>query len=135
MRGLTPSLNRRQRKAIYDLVRDHLSGLNDLCIALDRRDYATAERLGLEFGEDFHLLGDLGWAPRDDRERFELTMPEEALIKAAKRLRKEAIDGLSGSEETRQQAELDDRVKTRYRIAADVCDLLLRDPLYPHQGL
>src|SRR4051794_6181191 len=31
------------------------------------RDYATAERLGIEFGEDFRLLADIGWAADEDR--------------------------------------------------------------------
>lgn len=45
-----------------------------------QKDYATAERLGIEFGEDFRLLQDLGWSEDDDRDRVELTMPYEARI-------------------------------------------------------
>jgi len=36
-------------------------------------DFAAAERLGIEFGEDFRLLDGLGWRPDEDREVFELT--------------------------------------------------------------
>jgi hypothetical protein len=36
------------------------------------KDGATAERLGLEFAEDFRLLQDIGWGEDDDRETFDL---------------------------------------------------------------
>lgn len=45
---------RAARRALCELVRNHLSGLDDFWLALERKsDYATAERLGLEFREDF----------------------------------------------------------------------------------
>lgn len=38
-------------------------------IALERtKDFAAAERLGLEFAEDFLLLQDIGWSENDVRE-------------------------------------------------------------------
>lgn len=135
MRGLTPILNRRQRRAMYDLVRDHLSGLNDVRIALDRKDFATAQRLGREFAEDFRLLEDLGWTPNEERQTFDLTMPDEALHKAMRRLRDEANDGLSGSEETQRLSEQENKVEARYRLASEVCTLLLRDPADPRREL
>lgn len=129
--GLMPSFNRQQRRAVYEMLRDRLSGLGDLYLALDRRDYATAERLAQEFGDDFRLLDDLGWRPRDDRQRFPLTMPEEDLLRVAKRLHQEAKAGFSGSEEARQQVDLDYRIKKRYQTASMACLLLLRDPSNP----
>jgi hypothetical protein len=61
----TARINREQRDGIYELVRNHLAGIGDVAIALeDNEDIATAERLAIEFGEDFRLLDDIGWRPR-----------------------------------------------------------------------
>jgi hypothetical protein len=41
-----------------------LGALNDVWIAMEcNKDFATAERLAIEFGEDFRLMEDLGWNP------------------------------------------------------------------------
>lgn len=70
-----------QRDGLYELVRNHLGAVGDLWIALEiNKDFATAERLGLKFGEDFRLLEDIGWNGRDGRKAFELTMPPEDLM-------------------------------------------------------
>ena len=46
-----------ERDALYDQVRNHLAALGDVFVAMEcQKDYATAERLGIEFGEDFRLL-------------------------------------------------------------------------------
>lgn len=37
-------------------------------------DYAAAERLAIEVGEDFWRMADLGWTLRGEREWVELTM-------------------------------------------------------------
>ena len=72
------------------------AAIGDLWIALEEEeDFATAERLGIEFGEDFRLLADIGWQPKDDREAFELTMPTHDLMEALKRLHGEAEAVLS----------------------------------------
>ena len=84
-----------QRDALYEQVRNHLAALGDLWIALEhKRDYATAERLGIEFGEDFRLMADLGWDPDDERDTVELTMAPYDLMEVAARLREEAEGGL-----------------------------------------
>jgi hypothetical protein len=45
-------------------VRNHLAGLGDVFVAMEcQKDYAAAERLAIEFGEDFRLIADLGWNP------------------------------------------------------------------------
>ena len=42
-----------QRRALYEQVRNHLAGLGDVFVALEcQKDYPTAERLAIEFGED-----------------------------------------------------------------------------------
>ncbi len=58
----TATIDRERRDALYELVLDHLSGIGDFWIAIEEKDFAKAERLGIEFGEDFrsarrHRLG------------------------------------------------------------------------------
>lgn len=57
-----------QRQVFYEMVLDHLSSVGDLRIAVENEEFATAERLGIEFGEDLRSMEDLGWdkAFRDD---------------------------------------------------------------------
>src|SRR6185312_2367039 len=69
----------------------HLGGIGDVWISLEEnKDFATAERLGLEFGEDFRLLADIGWRPDENRVDFELTMPPHDLMEVLRRLHDEA---------------------------------------------
>src|SRR5882672_6788586 len=99
-----------QRDALYEQVRNHLGALNDIWIAMEgNKDFATAERLALEFAEDFRLMQDLGWDAEDPRDTVELTMPPYDLIEVARRLREEAQGGLSDADKERQSTEEFDR--------------------------
>jgi hypothetical protein len=103
MYRLTIKITGEQRKALYEQVRNHLAGLGDVFVALEcQKDYPTAERLAIEFGEDFRLMADLGWNPEDGRDEVELTMPPHDLMEVAKRLRDEAQGGLVDVEEDRE---------------------------------
>lgn len=85
--SVTCKINGDQRDGLYELVRNHLGAVGDLWIALEQtEDFATAERLGIEFGEDFRLLEDIGWNGRDDRKSFDLTMPAHDLMELLQRL-------------------------------------------------
>jgi hypothetical protein len=46
----------------------------------------------LEFAEDFRLLQDIGWAEKDERETFDLTMPAHDLVELLQRLQGEAVN-------------------------------------------
>jgi len=120
----TVTINGVQREVFYELVLDHLSGIADLSLAVERGDFATAERLGIEFGEDLRLMQDLGWdsAPRKDAD---LTMPPEDLAEVLTRLKADAKGGLSDSAYGRDAREVDEHAKHRYRLALDTCDGLL----------
>lgn len=120
----TVTINGVQREVFYELVLDHLSGIADLSLAVEQGDLATAERLGIEFGEDLRLMEDLGWdkAPRKDAD---LTMPPEDLVEVLTRLKGDAEGGLSESSYGRSAREVDERAKRRYRLALDTCDGLL----------
>jgi hypothetical protein len=97
----TTTINRDQRDGLYEVIRNHLALVQDFWVAMERtKDGAMAERLGLEFAEDFRLLQDIGWCEKDERETFDLTMPEHDLMELLQRLQGEAVDVLveSGAE-------------------------------------
>lgn len=81
MPDTTITIDRDQRAGIYELVCNHPYSIDDLWTALGRsRDYATAERLGLEFGEDFRLLHDMAGQPTMIARASELTIPPHDLM-------------------------------------------------------
>jgi hypothetical protein len=120
----TVTINGVQREVFYELVLDHLSGIGDLLVAVEHGDFATAERLGIEFGEDLRLMEDLGWdsAPVGEAD---LTMPPEDLTEALTRLRSDAEGGLHESSHDRDSRETDEDARRRYRFALDTCNGLL----------
>jgi hypothetical protein len=62
----TTTINRDQRDGLYEVICNHLSQVQDFWVAMQRtKDGATAERLGLEFAEDFRLLQDTRCKLRD----------------------------------------------------------------------
>jgi hypothetical protein len=68
-----------QRNALYDLLRLRISGLSDVSMALEKREYPDAARLGRWYAAELRLLDDLGWAERSERTSFELTMSADEL--------------------------------------------------------
>jgi hypothetical protein len=126
MPNVTATIDRHQRDGLYELVRNHLGSVSDLWNALEQEeDFARAERLGIEFGEDFRLLADIGWQPRDDREAFELTMPAHDLMEVLKRLHGEAATILSGSGTERESQEADAETDARFQLGLDACEEVL----------
>jgi len=63
------TITREQRDAIYEVAMNHLSGIDDVWMAVEHRDFATANRLGRWFAEDLRLPEDLGRSDHIDRER------------------------------------------------------------------
>jgi hypothetical protein len=115
-----------QRDALYEQVRTHLGALNDVWIAMEcNKDFATAERLAIEFGEDFRLMEDLGWNPVDDRDRVELTMAPHDLMEVTRRLREEAKGGLADARRERQATEEEKGIEV-FVSARDACEAILR---------
>jgi hypothetical protein len=113
----TTTIDRDQREGLYELVRNHLGSIEDFWVALERtRDFATAERLGLEFGEDFRLLEDIGWRPDESRERFELTMPPHDLAELLQRLQGDARRFLIESPSERRAMEEDEEARERFDL-------------------
>lgn len=128
MPAITTTIECDQREGIYELVRNHLGNIEDFWIALERtKDFAAAERLGLEFGEDFRLLGDIGWAEDDDRVRFELSMPPHDLMKLLQRLHGEAEDVLVESGAEARASREDAETNRRCQLGYQACDKLLAE--------
>jgi hypothetical protein len=124
--GTTTTIDRDQRDGLYELVRNHLGGIGDIWIALEKDgEYMLAEQMGIEFSEDFRLLADLGWEPRDKRSSFELTMEAHDLAELLTRLRGEAIGVLDGTASMHLQREEEERAQALYRGAKRTCEELL----------
>ena len=123
---ITATITKAQRDGIYELVCNHLYSIDDLWTALGRsRDYVTAERLGIEFGEDFRLLADIGWRPDEDRAEFELTIPSHDLAETLKRLHGEAEKLLTESPHERREREEDEETNRRFQTGLDGCEAVL----------
>lgn len=123
---ITATITKEQRVGLYELVRNHLGGIGDVWIALEQNeDFATAERLGIEFGEDFRLLADIGWRPNEDREGFELTMPPHDLTEVLRRLHDDAERLLVESPGERQSREEDAVFDRRFQTGLDACEEVL----------
>jgi hypothetical protein len=117
----TVTIDRDQRNGLYELVRNHLGSVGDLWDALERdKDFASAERLGLEFGEDFRLLEDIGWSEDDGRAEVELTMPPHDLMETLRRLQGEAGLVLTGVEGSSEDAETNQRFRRGYETCESV---------------
>ena len=121
----TIRITKDQREALYEQVRNHLGAVGDLWLALEtNEDYAMAERLAIEFSEDFRLMADLGWQPEDQRERVALTMPPHDLMEVLRRLRDEAQGALADAEQRRAQEE-DSRRVEGFQSAWQTCEVIL----------
>jgi hypothetical protein len=122
----TATITGEQRDAIYELLSDRLSGLDDVWKALRcQRDYPTAERLGREFRRELRLLDDLGWPEHDDRELVELTMPVEELAPLLARLQGDAAEGFALPPDEREAREAEERHRRHCLVAQATCVELL----------
>lgn len=121
----TATIAAEHRDAIYVLVCDHLSGLEDVCKALDQRDYPTAKRLGLEFRRELRLMDDLGWPEEDDRDEVDLTMPAEELAPLLARLQGDAAEGLALPSAESEARKAEERHRHHCLVAQAACVELL----------
>jgi hypothetical protein len=128
----TATISPGQREVFYQLVLDHLSGVGDLQLAIEREDFAAAERLGTEFAEDLRLMEDLGWG--GELREAELTMPPDELAEVLRRLRSDARKGLDESVDEREAKQADETARQRYRYAVETCDGLLSLLGWPGNG-
>jgi hypothetical protein len=115
-----------QRDALYEQVLNHLRGIGDVWLAIEKRDYRTADRLGREFADDLRLLlDDLGF-PDDDQPPsgvVELTMSPAALARVIWRLGEEATQVYG---DTLPRPEGDQELLERSSLAMEACADLAR---------
>ena len=121
----TTTIDRERRDALYELVLNHVNSIGDLWVAMEEQDFAKAERLGLEYGEDLRLMQDLGWAEEDGRESVDLTMAPHDLMELLGRLRGEAESVLAGSACVRILQAEEENARERYRRAKAACEELI----------
>jgi hypothetical protein len=134
MTETTITIYRGQREGLYELVRNHLGGIEDFWVALERtKDFAVAERMGLQFAEDFRLLRDIGWSEHDVRESYLLTMPAQELADLLKRLKGEAASALIETGSEAQSSREDAETDWRLRVGFEACGTVLAD-LEPFAG-
>jgi hypothetical protein len=89
MSDTTITIDRRQREPLHGLVTQHLSGIGDINLMIELRDFATAERYGLKYSEDLRMLDDL--------------LPDRGADRSVKRLRLDAEGSLMVPEDPRRR--------------------------------
>jgi hypothetical protein len=112
-----------QRDALYDQVLDRLSGIGDIEVAIQARNYDKAERLGREYSDELRLLGDLGFG-EGSGEPVALTAPPELLRRILPRLREWAHNYTAGLEPEWIEVS---HIKERNRLVAEACEGVLAD--------
>jgi hypothetical protein len=114
-----------QRNLLCDDILVHLSGIGDIEMAVNKKDYETARRLGLAFSDQLRLMSeDLGWEEEAPAERIELRTPPDVLRRALSRLRDVAL-GLDASEEE-ERAELRESSE-RNHLVVQACRQVLTE--------
>ena len=96
------------------------NGRRRLVALVEEEDFETAKRLGLEFGEDFRLLQDLGWHPTDSRQTVALTTPPHDLMELPNQDESERVFAESRTE--RESAEADGDPPTRKALLQSTVD-------------
>jgi hypothetical protein len=79
---VTITIDRERRDAIYEELLTELSGSGDVWTQLRTGKYEEARRTRRRLEDAMRLLDDLGWEPDQDRETFDLTMPQADLARA-----------------------------------------------------
>lgn len=117
-----PAITAAQRDALYDQILDRLSGIGDIEVAIQARNYDYAERIGREYSDDLRLLLDDLGIGEGDGGPVELNTPPEVLRRVLPRLRDGAMDHTSALE--REVAEVFE-LKDRNRLVAEACEAVL----------
>lgn len=118
-----PTITAEQRDALYAQVLDHLSGIDDLRLAFQQKNFGIAARLAREFDDDLRLiLGDLGWGDHGGQDNVQLTTPAPILRRVLEHQRRRATEQLESEipelEELRTMTE-------RAEFVQRTCDQLL----------
>jgi hypothetical protein len=113
--------------ALRAVILTHISGIDDLRMACEAGDFAQAQRLGVEFGDELRLMEDLGWTSTvSDTAVLTLTMPPKQLRRVFTRLRS-ALTTLHTAEEREGAEAVEEarRFRERAQRVAEACDRVL----------
>lgn len=89
---MSVSISGEQRNALYKELMAHISGVDDLRLAIEEEDFPKADRLAREFVDDLRLILDgLGWGDQSS-DSVELTTPPADLRRILERLRGQAAE-------------------------------------------
>jgi hypothetical protein len=96
-----------ERDALYEQIVVRLSGIDEVWMAVEAKDYARADRVAREFSDDLRLiLDDLGWGAGSG-EPLELTTPPDVLQRVCVRMR--------GNAEAQRETEEEERARCQER--------------------
>lgn len=113
-----------QRNALYDQILDRLSGIGDIELAIQAKNYDDAERIGRDYSDDLRLLlDDLGIGDGDG-EPVELTTSPDVLRRVLSRLRERAEKHSASLEPEWNEAR---DIKERNRLVSEACEAVLAD--------
>jgi NTP pyrophosphatase (non-canonical NTP hydrolase) len=76
--GVAFTITARQRWALYEQIRNDLTGIGDLVLAFERGEVEEARRLRDRYVQELRLLDDLGWAENDDGTEIAMDAPRLA---------------------------------------------------------
>jgi hypothetical protein len=133
----TLTISQGEREALHWLLCRRLFILGQDPPELARREGVTLTKLAAEFGEDLRLMHDLGWEPERPDTLIALTMPRDDLLRALKRLRRDARRGPCENRHELEAREADDERWARFRRGVAACELLLGrlDPSDPAEAV
>jgi hypothetical protein len=120
---MTFTITKAQRDALYDQRLDRLSGIGDIEVAVQAKNFDAAKRLTGEYSDELRLLADLGFGDGNN-EPVDLHAPPDVLGRVLSRMREWAERYTASQESEQAEArELDER----NRLVADTCEALLSD--------
>lgn len=79
-------IGRTERDALYGAIRLDLRHLPTVGDAIRARRFTVARLITSTFQREAVLLDDLGWQTHDERDRFELTLPDSQLAQVLMQL-------------------------------------------------
>jgi hypothetical protein len=114
-------ITRWERDTLHGACNLDLTGVGDVKLEWDQRDFAGAREFGQRFGIVFRVLDDLGWDPVDSRDSYELTIHRgllaEFLGRQIRWAREALVDHGNGLSESREEWEANTPAKYQ-----DSCD-------------
>lgn len=114
-------VGREERDALYHAIRRDLRFLGCLAEAVADGRPAVSAMLASRYRAQLRLLNDLGWAPQDPREQFELTLSEPDLARALLRLLNGVVLAALDLGDQPEGQPADHAVAERDRLAAAIC--------------